>query len=424
MRARQPIGVTRILLGTQLVFNLGFYAVVPFLAGAMGNDFGMDAAAIGFVLGARTFSQQGMFLIGGMVADRWGAKRAILLGCLVRIGGYAALAAAYDFPLFLLGAILTGAGGALFSPALESQLGRTELSNTKTQRTDRGRPRSVFVWLAITGEFGALLGPLIGAALLGWGFDAALTLGMGVFTVVAVALWIQLPSDPRPDQLTPDGTATPRRLNALASLGNRPFVIFCALASVKMLAYNQLYFLIPLELGRRGLDDSLLAALFLMASLLTIALQLPVSSAVRRIGHRRAIPVGFLLLAAAFTVGAFPIPQTASQWQSIATMGIIVALLILGHMTLTPTILALIPEFLPDDAAPRLGAYYGLAASCGGIAVLVGNTAVGQVRYLTEHAAWTGAPWLLLVALMAAPALILPRTIPTPRPEPSPAARA
>ena len=61
---------TRTLLGAQLVFNLGFYAVVPFLAGAMGTEYGLGAAAIGLVLGARTFSQQGMFLLGGMLADR------------------------------------------------------------------------------------------------------------------------------------------------------------------------------------------------------------------------------------------------------------------------------------------------------------------------------------------------------------------
>ena len=117
---------TRTLLGAQLVFNLGFYAVIPFLAGAMGDDYGLDAAAVGLVLGARTFSQQGMFLAGGLLADRWGARRAILIGCLVRISGYAALAAASNFSLFLLGAVLTGAGGALFSPALESQLSRAD----------------------------------------------------------------------------------------------------------------------------------------------------------------------------------------------------------------------------------------------------------------------------------------------------------
>ena len=53
-----------LLLASQLVFNVGFYAVVPFLALVMTHDFGMTATAVGVVLGARVFSQQGLFLVG------------------------------------------------------------------------------------------------------------------------------------------------------------------------------------------------------------------------------------------------------------------------------------------------------------------------------------------------------------------------
>jgi nitrate/nitrite transporter NarK len=35
--------------------------------------------------GLRTFSQQGMFIIGGTLADRYGAKAIILAGCVVRV---------------------------------------------------------------------------------------------------------------------------------------------------------------------------------------------------------------------------------------------------------------------------------------------------------------------------------------------------
>ncbi|MEV7473914.1 MFS transporter [Pseudarthrobacter oxydans] len=115
-----------LLLASQLVFNIGFYAVVPFLALVMTRDFGLAATAVGIVLGARVFSQQGLFLVGGMIMDRWGARRAMLAGCLVRVSGYLTLAMAGSFPLFLLGAVLTGMGGALFSPALESLVGKAE----------------------------------------------------------------------------------------------------------------------------------------------------------------------------------------------------------------------------------------------------------------------------------------------------------
>ena len=410
---------TRTLLGAQLVFNLGFYAVIPFLAGAMGDDYGLDAAAVGLVLGARTFSQQGMFLIGGLLADRWGARRAILIGCLVRISGYAALAAASNFSLFLLGAVLTGAGGALFSPALESQLSQADRVG-EDSRPDGGKKGrwSVFVWLAVTGEIGALLGPVLGASLLGWGFDAALALGIGIFSAVTVLLWFRLPTN-APRELPTTGALEPEAPRdgpraALGCLRNRRFVLFCVLVSTNMLAYNQLYFAVPLELGRRGLEDSWLAVLFLLASVLTLILQLPVSAVGHRLGPGRALPAGFVLLGAAFLAAALTSGHAGSSGNSIVPLAGAIALLIVGHMLLTPTILSLIPKFLPAEATSGRGAYYGLAASCGGTSVLIGNAVMGQVLDLTDRLNWwPGTPWVLPVLLAFLAALALPRVLPT-----------
>lgn len=405
---------TRTLLGAQLVFNIGFYAVVPFLAGAMDTEYGLDAAAIGLVLGARTFSQQGMFLFGGMLADRWGARRAILTGCLVRIVGYATLAAASDFTLFLLGAVLTGAGGALFSPALESRLSHADQpAGTDGPARGRGSRRSVFVWLAITGEIGAVLGPVVGSVLLGWGFDAALAVGIGVFAAVTVLLWYLLPAEPahvpRGQDVDVLATAPSAAGSRWACLRDRRFVVFCALAGMNMLAYNQLYFAVPVELSRRGLDGAWLGALFLLASVLTLLLQLPVSTAGLRMGPGRALAAGFVLEACAFTLAALTSMHPGTATGSMAPLLGTVTVLILGHMLLTPTILSLIPRFVPAQGPTSgRGAYYGLAATCGGIAVLAGNAVLGQLLDLTDrHHWWPGTPWLPLVvlALLAAAAL-------------------
>jgi MFS family permease len=405
---------TRTLLGAQLVFNIGFYAVVPFLAGTMAADYGLDAAAIGLVLGARTFSQQGMFLLGGMLADRWGARRAILTGCLVRIAGYATLAMASDFTLFLLGAVLTGAGGALFSPALESRLSHAD-QPSGTEGPGRGRKnrRSVFVWLAITGEIGAVLGPVLGSALLGWGFDAALTAGIGVFAVVTVLLWWLLPAEPAhlpQDRGVEMPATTPSAARVRwACLRDRRFVVFCALAATNMLVYNQLYFAVPVELGRRGLDGAWLGALFLLASVLTLALQLPASTVGQRLGPGRALTLGFVLEAGAFTIAALTSVHPGAATGSMVPLTAAVAVMIMGHMLLTPTILSLIPRFVPAQGAPRgRGAYYGLAATCGGIAVLAGNAVLGWLLDLTDrHHWWPGTPWMpvIVLALLASAAL-------------------
>jgi MFS family permease len=359
-----------------------------------------------------------MFLFGGLLADRWGARRAILTGCLVRIAGYATLAAASDFTLFLLGAVLTGAGGALFSPALESQLSHADRSHAGY--TPGKARRSVFVWLAITGEMGALAGPLLGAALLGWGFDAALAAGIAIFVAVTVVLWFRLPagSPGKPKAAAEPDVSPGQSRGALGCLKNRRFVAFCLLASTNMVAYNQLYFAFPLELGRRGLDGSWLAMLFLLASVLTLLLQLPVAAAGQRLGPGRAMQAGFLLVAAALAAAAVTSVEaeaagSGGEAGSVALLAGIVGALILGHILLRPTILSLITRFIPSEAAASgRGSYYGLSATCGGIAVLAGNALLGWLLDLTERNHWwPGTPWLPVAGLAVLAALALPRLL-------------
>lgn len=189
--ARRPH--TAALLGSQLLFNVGFYAVVPFLAIVLAGDFGLGGAAVGLVLGVRTFTQQGLFLLGGTLADRFGARTIILLGCGVRIAGFGCLAAAlWTRPaalwLFVLGTVFTGLGGALFSPGLNTLLAAAEARR-------RGGRATLFAWLGVTGELGAIVGPVVGSALLGWGFEVVAASGALFFVAIAGFLWWALPRD-------------------------------------------------------------------------------------------------------------------------------------------------------------------------------------------------------------------------------------
>lgn len=86
----------------------------------------LSGGLIGLVLGLRTFSQQGMFIVGGALSDRFGAKSVILSGCIVRVAGYLLLAFGQSLWPVILGACLTGVGGALFSPSIEALLAKAE----------------------------------------------------------------------------------------------------------------------------------------------------------------------------------------------------------------------------------------------------------------------------------------------------------
>lgn len=419
-RAAHQRHAAGLLLASQLIFNIGFYAVVPFLALVMSRDFGMAATAVGVVLGARVFSQQGLFLVGGMVTDRWGPRRAMLFGCVVRVSGYLTLALADGFVLFLLGAVLTGMGGALFSPALESLVGQAE----ERRRSTGGKSPTLFALLSICGEIGAVAGPLVGALLLGVSFSSAALAGAGVFIVMTGVLWAFLPGSPagrsrkagRKSDTAAAGSAAPApvgrptvREGLPVMLRNRKFVAFVALYSANLLSYNQLYFGLPVELTRSGAGPEALAGLFAVASILTVALQWPVSGLMGRLGPGKALMVGFALMSLGFAVMACLAPIDPSRTGQFLPPLLFVVGLCLGHMCVVPVAMSLVLDF--SRGRPS-GIYYGLLASAGGCAVLLGNTLLGP---LYAGAAQPGPaallPWAAMAVVAAVPAVGLPRLL-------------
>lgn len=428
-RAGEPRPV--VLLGAQLVFNVGFFAVVPFLAGILRDELALAGAAVGLVLGARTAAQQGLFLFGGALADRFGARGLILVGCAVRVSGFATLAwstlpassagLGTRVALFVAGTLLTGMGGALFSPALEVLVARAEAARPAT-----ARPRAtLFALLAVFGEVGAAIGPVAGALLLGWGFSAVAASGAVLFVVVGGLLALLLPSDratrragARDDAIHDDAATADRaargredRSHAFAVLRDRRFLGLAMLASVNLLAYNQLYLGFPIELERAGLGEDTLALVFVVVSVLTITLQLPAATFAQRHGERRMLRVGYLLLAAAFAVLAIAAPFPAGDGMLAAAPALLATtLLTLGHLVLGPLVLSIVPRCAPER---RWGSYYGLLATCGGLSVLVGNVLLGALYPLAATVSPAAiVPWLVLAALPVVPALLVPRLVP------------
>lgn len=396
----------RLLLSSQLIFNIGFYAVIPFLAVSLREDFAMGAMAVGIVLGARTFAQQGMFLAGGAIADLWGPRYAMITGCLIRVTGYLLLAAAADFPLFLLAAIVTGIGGALFSPALESLMGSAEEGRNPGAAN---RP-TLFALLVIFGEMGAVAGPLVGVLLLGFGLDAALYVGAGIFTVMAFVFWRQVPATPPANTNPASNNPAVGRPQLWDCLRDRRFIGFAAFYSVNLLAHNQLYFGLPVELERSGLGSAPLGVLFAYASVLTVCLQWPVAKLTRRLAPQTALTTGFAVQSAGFAaVAVLAVYPQAGELKVVPAVVLVTALCV-GNMFVAPLAMGLVLRFA--GGRPK-GAFYGLLASCGGLMVLIGNIGLGPLYELAgQPSTAAAAPWLLSALLAAASAAGIRRFLP------------
>lgn len=392
----------RLLIWTQLAFNIGFYAVLPFLAEHLGTAIGMAGWLVGLVLGLRTFSQQGLFVVGGVLADRYGIRPVVLAGCALRIVGFAWLGWAERTWAVVGAVLLIGFAAALFSPAVESEVARQAVVWEKAGGGPRTRVLALF---SVAGQAGAFVGPLLGALLLAVDFRAVCLAGAGVFVLVLAGHLRLLPQHiPGRVAVVEGSDRTRTRGGIQALLRNRRFLALCLAYGVYSLAYNQLYLALPLEVERAVGSQASLAWLFALSSALVVTAQLPITHwAAARLDLRRSMAAGLLLLSAGFAAVAAARPADWTGAAGLLPSVALVVLLTLGQMLLAPAARAWVPD-LADEG--RLGLCTGALSSVSGLVVLAGSAATGS---LLDAGLPAAVPWLVLTVLPVAAVALLPR---------------
>lgn len=107
----------------------------------------------------------------------------IIAGCALRTAGFALFALGDGTVVMLAASVLSGLAGALFNPAVRAHLAR-EAGERKAE---------AFALFNVFATAGALIGPLLGSALLLVDFRAAALTAAGIFAVLTVAQALVLP---------------------------------------------------------------------------------------------------------------------------------------------------------------------------------------------------------------------------------------
>jgi MFS family permease len=387
---------SRLLMINQFGINLGFYMLMPYLAGYLAGPLGLAAWAIGLVLGVRNFSQQGMFIVGGTLADRIGYKPLIVAGCLLRTAGFGLLVIADSLPAVLIASAATGFAGALFNPAVRAYLA-----------ADAG-PRRVeaFALFNIFYQGGILAGPLVGLALMALDFRIAAAAAAAVFAALTIAQLFALPQR----------NATPAQDDASilddwrTVLANRSFLLFAAAMIGSYVLSFQVYLALPLHAKNLvpHAESAVVAGVFVISGLVAVAGQLRITRwFAKRWGPGHSLVIGMLVLPASFIpMTVLPDDSRAGQIAAVTALLVGAAVLAIGSAAVFPFEM----DTVVSLANGRLvGTHYGFYNTIVGIGILVGNLATGT---LMQRAADAGAPeltWIVLSVIGLTAALALYR---------------
>jgi MFS family permease len=370
--AQQSRGVLLLLI-SDCFFHFGFYMLIPYLGSHLGR-LGHGSASIGFVLGVRALGQHGLSLIGGFASDRWGARPVIAVGCVLRAASFFALGAVHDLGWVLAALLASGAASALFRPASSAYM-------AATVRNERTR---VFALSTVLNEAGSFLGPLVGILLLEGGFARVCAVSGAIFLAAGLALGALLPAAQRAS------TEVVPREELCTALRNGRLWAFSLSVSAYFVLFDQLYFLVPLEVTRITGTEAWTGIFFAASSALVVLAQLPTTRfCLARAGEGRSVAIGLAIMAAACLLPLSP-------GAPMVTLALSVLILTLGTMVAFPFVREIIPRIARERG---LGASHGLFFTVAGVVATLGNTIAGVLYDVNDrHWAWSFLATLGLVA--------------------------
>lgn len=283
--------VNIILLGI-LITNISTFMLNAFLTVYMSNQLKYDPGSIGIVLTVLLVSQRGFTFFGGLLADKFGVKKIMIIGLLFRSIGYFSYLFASNVYLLLLSSILVGLGGALKDPALSACLAL--FSGEK--RID------AFAYKGIVGNIAAAIGPLIGTVLYPVSYDSIFIL-TSVTHLIFVFIIGKTPYGRNEESYHPVKLEKYKASTVRLILKDKKLIKLTLMTIGFWYLYTQLNLTIPLYVSDFFSDASLIGLVYSINGFLAIAFQYNVLKVLqKKLKNEQIIVLGHALFSLSFGV--------------------------------------------------------------------------------------------------------------------------
>lgn len=255
--------------------------VVPFLVFFLGSK-GVSAQATGTVVVALGLGGAGGAVAGGWLADRIGARAALVTGLVAAPATLGALYVAPSLPLMVVAAVLVGVAGRIYPPAAGALVAASVTGERRT------RAFSLMHWAINIGAAGAaMLAGFLAAHgyLLLFAVDALTCL---VFAGIVV--WGIAPS-PRPAR-----PAARRDGGYRVVLRDRLMVTFVLLSLADEIVYSLTEFAVPLSIRLDGLSPAVFGAVAVTNAVLVVVLQPFLYPRLARFGRLQVLGAAWVIV--------------------------------------------------------------------------------------------------------------------------------
>ena len=365
-------GLRVLLISTFFAWG-GFFMVIPMISLHFVEGLGWTAGAVGLVLAARQFFQQGLTPFSGVLADRVGAKPLIALGMLVRAAGFAGMGFASTYGLLMTAAIVSAVGGALFESPRSAAVAALS--------TESERP-AYFAKTGVIAGLGITAGTQLGALLLGIDFRLVALAGAACYVLLFLMIVLWLPAV----QVAEKGG--PLRGLKLA-FHDRPFLTFTGFMSGYQFMGAQFSITLPLIATAVAGTPSAVAWVYAVNSAIAVVLGYPMPRlAERRLGASRALILGVVATSLGLLLIGF----------SRDTLSLLAAVVIysLGIVLARPSEQT-VAAGLANPAA--LGSYFGVAALAVAFGGGLGSYVGGLLYDLGGRLGLPALPWFVFAAI-------------------------
>ncbi|WKV51218.1 multidrug efflux MFS transporter MdtH [Dickeya fangzhongdai] len=261
MTQARSLGKYFLLLDNMLVV-LGFFVVFPLISIRFVDQMGWAALTVGVALGLRQFTQQGLGIFGGAIADRFGAKPMIVTGMLLRASGFVFMALATTPLMLMLSCVLSALGGTLFEPP------RNAMVIKLTRPHERSR---FFSLLMMQDNAGAVIGALIGSWLMQYNFSVVCWAGAAVFVLAAALNALLLPA------YRISTIRTPIREGMMRVMRDRRFVVYVLTLTGYFMLGVQVLLMMPIMVNELAGTPSAVKWMYAIEAMLSLTLLYPIA---------------------------------------------------------------------------------------------------------------------------------------------------